>query len=161
MDRAGRDYFYRTNLFEPKPCLHLEKSDDAVMKGASVVLLSLIPFLAIGILLWGCSREPTSNQIQNGALMDDDFDQLRKKAEAGDSTAQYKLGVMYLFAQGVEKNHVDAYAWFNLSAANGSDNAAWRRDSIKRLLSPQQISDAEKRTEELKKLMAEEQAASE
>ena len=146
---------------ETKPCLCLEKSDDAVMKRASVVLASSILFLFVGALFLGCSKESTSNQIQNGASLDDyAVDLLRKKAEAGDSTAQYKLGVMYLFGQGVEKDYVDAYAWFNLSAANGSDDAAWRRDSLVRLLSPQQISDAEKRRKELKKIIAEKQATS-
>lgn len=131
------------------------------MKRVSPILLSSILFLCIGAPFLGCSREPISKQIRNGASLDVyEVDLLRKKAEAGDSAAQYNLGVMYLFGQGVEKDNVDAYAWFNLSAANGSDDAAWRRDSIERLLSPQQIADAQKRTEKLKKLIAERQAGS-
>ena len=81
--------------------------------------------------------------------------QLRQKAEAGDSVAQNDLGLMYLFSQGVEKDYVEAYAWFNLSAENGYNMAAKRRDSLGRLMPPRQLTAAQKRTEELKKLIAE------
>ena len=136
--------------------------DDVFMERASLILVSSVLLLCIGTLCWSFSKKPSQEQTRIDALADASaIDLLKKRAEAGDATAQYELGVIYLFGQGVEKDNVDAYAWLNLSAANGSDDAAWRRDSIVRMLTPQQISDAEKRTEELKKLIAEKQADSE
>ena len=61
---------------------------------------------------------------------------------------------MYLFSQGVEKDYVEAYAWFNLSAENGNNFAAKSREDLESRMSPQQLTGAQKRTEELWKLIA-------
>ena len=85
----------------------------------------------------------------------------RKAAEHGRVEAQYQIGFMYEMGRGVKQDDAEAYAWYNLSGANGHDLAAEQRDELEKQMSPQQIADAEKRTEELKKLIAEKQANSE
>ena len=67
---------------------------------------------------------------------------------------------MYANGQGVAKDYVEAYAWYNISAAIGSEMGATNRDNLERKMTPQQIADVQKRTKELKKLIAEKQAAS-
>ena len=47
----------------------------------------------------------------------------RKSAEQGNITAQYRLGMMYLNGEGVEKNKDEATNWL-LKAANRGDKAA-------------------------------------
>ena len=54
---------------------------------------------------------------------------------------------------------MDAYAWVNLAAAKDFKHAE-ARDLLEKQMTPQQIADAQKRTKELKKLIAEKQAAS-
>ena len=84
----------------------------------------------------------------------------RKAAEQGYAAGQSNLGLMYAKGQGVEKDYVEGYAWSNISAAKGNDDAAKYRDALESIMSPQQIADAQKRTKELKTLIAEKQAAS-
>ena len=66
---------------------------------------------------------------------------------------------MYAKGQGVAKDYAEAYAWVNLAAAKDFKHAE-TRDLIEKQMSPQQVADAQKRTKELKKLIAEKQAAS-
>lgn len=81
----------------------------------------------------------------------------RNAAERGFAVAQSHLGLMYQYGHGVEKDYVDAYAWFNLAAANGHEEAGENRNALEKQMSPQQIADAQKRTKELKKLIADKQ----
>ena len=83
---------------------------------------------------------------------DEKLNQLKKDAEAGKAEAQFNLGVMYNSGVGVEKDYAGAYAWFNLAAANGNENAGKDRDALEKRMSPQQVADAQKRTKELKRL---------
>ena len=81
----------------------------------------------------------------------------RKAADQGKASAQCNLGLMFAKGYGVEKDYVDAYAWFNLGAANGNEKAGENRNTLEKQMSPQQIADAQKRTKELKKLIADKQ----
>ena len=47
----------------------------------------------------------------------------RRAAEQGLVTAQYNLGVMYYEGTGVLEDSIQAYAWFNIAAANGYKDA--------------------------------------
>ena len=47
----------------------------------------------------------------------------RKAAEAGYATAQHNLGLMYANGEGVARDYVSAYAWWELAA----DEIAQRR----------------------------------
>ncbi len=51
-----------------------------------------------------------------------------------------------------------AYAGLNLAAANGEDNAVKERDAFQKRMSLQQVTYAQKRTKELKQLIAEKKA---
>ena len=68
----------------------------------------------------------------------------RLSAQQGNADAQYNLGLMYYKGQGVVQNYVKAHSWFNLGAVNGDANAVKNRDIVAKLLTPQQIGDAQK-----------------
>jgi uncharacterized protein len=75
---------------------------------------------------------------------------IRPLADQGNATAQYNLGVFYDNGLGVPQDKVSAYMWFNLSAAQGKPGAAAFRDLIARYMTPEQISEAQKRTRDWK-----------
>jgi TPR repeat protein len=51
---------------------------------------------------------------------------------------------MYNNGQGVLQDYTKAHALFNLAAIKGSANAAKNRDIVAKLMTPQQIADAQK-----------------
>lgn len=65
-------------------------------------------------------------------------------AKQGHTKAQYRLGVMYYDGLGVVQDYVKAHMWFNLSAVSGDANAAKNRDIAAKLLTSQQIGQAQK-----------------
>jgi len=73
----------------------------------------------------------------------------RKAAEQGHTEAQLNLGYCYANGQGVVKDKVEAYAWFSMAAKADSD-AAESRDLLRKGLTPQQFTDAQKRMKELR-----------
>lgn len=73
----------------------------------------------------------------------------RKAAEQDHTEAQLNLGYCYANGQGVVKDKMEAYAWFSM-AAKGDSDAAECRDLLKEELTPQQFTDAQKRTKELR-----------
>ena len=72
---------------------------------ATVALLLLIPFIA-------SSQERVQSQ--------EDFEALRKAAEAGDANAQYELGKCYYLGNVVSLDYDLAYKWFRASADAGN-----------------------------------------
>lgn len=76
---------------------------------------------------------------------------IRKAAEQGDYSAQNNLGVAYNTGEGVPRDYVEAYKWYNLAAASG-ENAELREtsrrnlDIITRLMTPEQIAEAQRRS---------------
>ena len=76
----------------------------------------------------------------------------RKAAEQGDAVGQTNVGYMYARGKGVEKDNVEAYAWWSI-AAKGNSNAVKNLTIIEKKMSPQQISEALKRTKELRALI--------
>ena len=54
---------------------------------------------------------------------DDDFEAVKKAAEQGHADAQYNLGVMYAYGDGVPEDNIQAYAWISLASAQGMENA--------------------------------------
>ncbi len=73
----------------------------------------------------------------------------RKAAEQGHPEAQFNLGYCYANGQGVGKDKVEAYAWFGMAAKADSD-AAESRNLLRKELTPQQFTDAQKRMKELR-----------
>ena len=72
----------------------------------------------------------------------------RQAAEQGLAAAQSNLGVMYDNGLGVPADYVRAHMWYNLAAANGSTKAPKNRDLITRLMTPQQIAEAQRMASE-------------
>jgi hypothetical protein len=81
--------------------------------------------------------------LQVGADEKNDIGAIIKAAEQGDAYAQYNLGVMYYNGKGVPQDYVTAYAWWNLSAANGRKTAVKNRDILSRKMTHQQIAQAQ------------------
>ncbi len=44
--------------------------------------------------------------------VEDDFDAVKKAAEQGDVDAQYNLGVMYAYGDGVPEDDAEAVRWY-------------------------------------------------
>lgn len=77
----------------------------------------------------------------------------RIAAEQGSDAGQNNLGTMYFQGRGTERDFVEAYAWWNLSATT-SQTAAKNRDGAEQLMTPQQVAEAQRRTKELRALVA-------
>lgn len=74
----------------------------------------------------------------------------RRAAELGDANAQRNLGNSYRGGQGVPRDDVLALVWFNLAIDSGHPKAAEDRDIVLRVLTPAQIAEAQKLTDEWK-----------
>lgn len=65
-------------------------------------------------------------------------------ADQGHAPAQLSLGFCYDKGEGVPKNDVEAYKWFNLAAAQGLKHAAGYRDQTAAHMTPDQIAEAQR-----------------
>jgi len=75
---------------------------------------------------------------------------MRRAADQGLGGAQGALGECYQSGDGVPQDYVEAYKWFNLSAAQDDllspkGIAAQERNSITRLMTPEQIAEGQRR----------------
>ena len=70
----------------------------------------------------------------------------RKVAEQGHAEAQFNLGALHAKGQGVAKDYIEACKWFNLAAAQGLEDATKACDSLARIMTPEQIAEARRRT---------------
>ncbi|MDP2738149.1 MAG: tetratricopeptide repeat protein [Pseudorhodobacter sp.] len=68
----------------------------------------------------------------------------RLAAAQGYAKAQLNLGVRYGKGQGVPQDFIAAHMWFNISGANGDSTAAVNRDKIAAMLSPADLSTAQR-----------------
>lgn len=68
----------------------------------------------------------------------------RKAADKGDANAQWRLGDLYRLGQGVPQDFVLAHMWFNLSAARGEQTAIVLRELVAKLMTREQIAEAQK-----------------
>ena len=73
-----------------------------------------------------------------------DIAQLKKRAAAGNADAQTTRGVAYDNGQGVPEDYIQAYKWYNLAAASGSAGAKNAKDSLAKVMTTQQIAEAQK-----------------
>src|SRR5438045_4537963 len=64
----------------------------------------------------------------------------RPLAEQGNAKAQNVLGVMYRRGQGVARNSVRAFLWFNRGAAAGDDQAKAELREVSQTLTPKELS---------------------
>ena len=68
----------------------------------------------------------------------------RKAADQGNDIAQAGLGYMYYNGEGVPKDYLLSYAWSSLAAAQGRKYAKDIRDSLERIMTPNQIAEAQR-----------------
>ena len=73
----------------------------------------------------------------------------RLAADQGLAIAQHNLGGMYRDGKRVPQDYAEAYAWFSLAALGGYADAANDRDSMAGKLTPEQLSQGQKRATEL------------
>ena len=73
----------------------------------------------------------------------------RLAADQGIAEAQYNLGVMYDNGQGVPQDYAEAYVWFSVAAAGGDADAVKNRDIAAGKLTPEQLTQGQKRATEL------------
>jgi TPR repeat protein len=74
----------------------------------------------------------------------------RKAAEHGHDAAQYVLGSSYALGRGVPQDNIQALMWLNLSAAQGNSDALRNRDFVAFRMTPQQLAEARRLTDEWK-----------
>ena len=68
---------------------------------------------------------------------------VRLAADQGDAESQCTLGFLYYDGQGVPQDYVQAMKWFNLAAAQGNENGKKGRDLVAKIMTPQQIAQAQ------------------
>jgi hypothetical protein len=87
------------------------------------------------------------NALREGFGMVQDYEQAAKwlqlAAVNGNADAQYALGQMYRAGMGVSGDNAKAYVWFNLAAARDVAGAAAQRDAVLRVLSADQVLEAQ------------------
>ena len=69
-------------------------------------------------------------------------------AAQGFAGAQNNLGVMHNNGEGVPQNYAEAVKWYNLAAAQGNADARTNREAIQKLMTPQQIAEAQRLSSE-------------
>jgi hypothetical protein len=74
----------------------------------------------------------------------------RKSAEQDDETSQNILGEMYRDGQGVPQDYVQAHMWFSLAASKGLQIAASNRDRVAKMMTPDQLAQAQRMAREWK-----------
>ena len=72
-----------------------------------------------------------------------------KAAESGYELAQYRIARMYFEGDGVIQDYVEAYKWANLAAMKEEKNRGLR-DTIKKVMTAEQIAEAQKLAREFK-----------
>lgn len=73
---------------------------------------------------------------------------LRKAAEQGEVNALGNLGICYANGVGVQKDQVEAYAYYDL-AGSTFESACEQRDKLAKEMTPEQIKAGQKRSKEL------------
>ena len=74
----------------------------------------------------------------------------RRAAAQGRAKAQGHLGRMYALGEGVPEDDVQAYMWLNLSAAQGDETTIANKDVMRKLMTPEQVAEAQRLSSEWK-----------
>ena len=72
----------------------------------------------------------------------------RQAADLGHFGAQTNLGLMYYIGKGVPQDLVQAHMWFNIADALGDESAQEERDEVAKLMTPDQIAEAQRMASE-------------
>jgi TPR repeat protein len=78
---------------------------------------------------------------------------LTRAALQGDVGAQLKLGYQYLEGKGVPEDYIQAYKWWNLSAASGNKDADHNKKVLAKKMTLEQIAKAQQITSEFRPLL--------
>lgn len=76
------------------------------------------------------------------------FRELKPLAEQGNPTAQYQVGAMYAFGNGVHKDHIFALMWANIALANGNQTGTRLINFVEKKMTPSEIETAQDLTRE-------------
>jgi uncharacterized protein len=74
----------------------------------------------------------------------------RKAADQGYVKAQGSLAFMYEIGHGVPQDYILAHMWLNLAASQGDDFAAEKRDAVAKLMTLEQVAEAQRLAREWK-----------
>jgi hypothetical protein len=83
--------------------------------------LTLIALLLAGVA--GCDATPADNPGRPVEESVSEFDSKLKAAEQGDAEAQWRLGLMYEFGEGVAQDYAEARRWYRKAAEQGNADA--------------------------------------
>ena len=78
----------------------------------------------------------------------------QEAANQGFDKAQFNLGVMYFIGAGVPKDYIQAYAWLNLAAEQGFEQAKKEKEAIEAGMTPAEIDEAQKLSQEYREAYA-------
>ena len=111
---------------------------------------NILSALVLGLLLLIASGEDNyalgSEEVWKAYEAGDFATALREFSELaaqGDANAQYNLGMMYAFGQGVIQDNVYAHMWWNFAATSGDADAASYRDFLAKDMTSADISKAQ------------------
>ena len=76
------------------------------------------------------------------------FRELKPLAEQGNPTAQYYVGAMYAFGNGVHKDYVFALMWANTALTNGNHTGTRLINFVEKKMTPSGIETAQDLTRE-------------
>jgi TPR repeat protein len=125
--------------------MNLKRSLKSPMRFATKILAVLILVLASSCVFAGFEEGEEANRRGERDLA---FSHFREAATGGDVRAFTKLGSMYLYGLGTERNFVQAYVWFALGSENGDKYAEAFRKTAAGSMTPEQVTEAEKLLEE-------------
>lgn len=80
---------------------------------------------------------------QDNALLGQGISLLTTAAKRGNAFGQYQLALLYGAGSGVPQDYVTAHTWANLAAARGLADAGRSRDLFAKLMTPDQIAQAQ------------------
>ena len=117
--------------------------------------LPIVLLLSFGAYAWGNTPEEFAEwkeTAENGdasAQWSLGVKWYRKAAEQGHPRAQWRLGDAYEDGEGVIEDKVQAYAWYNIAAANGDESAKKTKTTVAELMTKEQIAEAQKLSREM------------
>lgn len=87
-----------------------------------------------------------SDEKFGGANLEKSFELFLNSAKLGNKLAIMKTGYNYVDGNGVEKNNIEAYAWLNLLASTGDDDAITKRDELEEIMTPSELTEAQEKS---------------
>ena len=115
------------------------------------IMVSVLAFL---VLNCGSARAGDLEDAA-AAIEKQDYATARKLvtplARRGDRGAQRILGFMYMYEAGVPRDYAKAYLWWSLAAAQGDSKSGEYRDTVTKLLTAEQLTEAKKKVAECAK----------